>query len=322
MASLFEARARRVGGQAAGAPADVIPRDPGTGSERKPAVGSQALFIHPAPLGPTLFYSEFGQAACEPHVVRALDLDPKPRRWPPSGGRLGFVIRPDAGDQAGLQARISAAHPPVGDAPSVLSIAGSDLRLGWLRRKLYGIHVLIDSDPLDLFAAVGATDWIDERLALAQRNLASRLFDYPASLAGLREPGAPGRFHGIGRRRAARAAAPEAAAYAILFHAWLLRFLHGLSFADLVVDQERIANEPHCAALDERIAASTGLRLAIPAAGPDRAVDGPADHAGIEREVLDCLPMSALEAFIDRARIGRRIGEISPRKAAMLDRIL
>ena len=190
-----------------------------------------------------------------------------------------------------------------------------------MRRRFAGFNVILDQEPLEIFAAARGTDFFADRLAIAERNAASRLFDYPASLVKQRGPleslfSSAARYY---RRAVGRL--PVGALYAITFHAWLLRLLHGLSCADLIVDADLALAPDWRRALADRIEAACGARLDL-APAVSLCVTGPPEQAAIEREVLDCLPMSALEPFIDRARIARRLGEIAPRKAAMIDRIL
>jgi hypothetical protein len=289
----------------------------------EPAGASRPVFLHWFSSPPTLVYADYSAPVRAWRNAEALRLGPGRGLWAPRRGSGGFVLRPDA-DDAALEAQL---REPI-DArplhPAVFSVSGSDLRIGWMRRRLAGFHVFFDREPQETFTAAGEIGFFEERLLIAERNAASRLFDYPASLLKLRGPLASALFHNTRYHRGLVSEAAPAALYAITFHAWLLRLLHGLSFADVVVDAELARTAEQRLALSERIGAATGVRLDFTLASSPRAAHPAelADQAAVEREVLDCLPMSALAPFIDRTKIARRLGEIAPRKAAVIDRIL
>jgi len=242
-----------------------------------------------------------------------------------------FALEPDAEDPA-LEAYLGGliGHAREQGRQAVLGFNRSDLRIGWMRRKFPSFNLIVEREPVDVFAsylsnlARGNAYYFEKLMLIAELNASNRIFAYPNRLMRTRN-----RFERIFAKskpfyRAVAEAAPQGQLYALAFHTWIVRLLHALSHGDLVVDMS-LADQPgYHETISERIEAGCGLRVDLQSmrtAEPSAQVDLP-DQAAIERDVLDCLPTSALEPFIDRARISRRLGELSPRKAALVERLL
>ena len=221
-----------------------------------------------------------------------------------------FALAPDAED-APLEAYFHGLinHAAAMGQRPVLGVNRSDLRVGWMRRKFKPFSIIVEREPADIFASYlsqmrrGNSYYFEKLLLIAELNADSRLFQYPASQAPTRNWFERAFVRPKDFYRKVAEAAPLSRLYAITFHAWIVQLLHGLSHGDLVMDFSLADDKAYPRRLSALVEAGCGLRVDfedLKVAGPSMPT-GLDNQAAIEAEVLERLPLSALEPFIDRA---------------------
>ena len=242
-----------------------------------------------------------------------------------------FALQPadtDAELQAYLAGLIAAARRE-GRAP-VLGMNRSDLRISWMRSRFQSYDISVDREPADVFSSYisqmykGNYYYFTKLMLIIELNRHHDIFAPIAERLKLRSPAEqfyqnPKAFYhdvldGMSRE----------SLYALTLYIWVVRSMHALSCCDLVVDLALADRRGYRAELSERIAADCGLEVDftdMQTAQPETSIRL-AQQKGVERDLLDILPIDALRPFIDRDRLARRMADLAPRKIGLLARAL
>jgi hypothetical protein len=242
-----------------------------------------------------------------------------------------FALAPGAVDPA-LSAYIQGLidHAAGQERAAVLGFNRTGLRLAWLQRRFEACNIHIDRDPTDVFASylnqlqAGNHYYFVKWMQIVAGNADYPLFQRIAR----RIPNASwSQRLLLGPKKFYRAAVEDASVetlYALTFLAWAACALHALGHSDMIIDVGQAAQPGYAEDLSAAVRIQTGLDVRF----DDMHAPSPpsplslANRAVIEQEVLDDIAELACDGLIDRARVRQRLGELSPRRANLLARIV
>jgi len=213
---------------------------------------------------------------------------------------------------------------------AVLGFNRTGLRIGWLADRFDACNIHIDRDPIDVFASylsqlqAGNFYYFVKWMQIIAGNSSYPPFGRALS-----------RFRGVsaiqswllGPKRYYRGIADAASMdtlYAITFLAWAVCALHALEHSDLIIDIALADRPDYGGEIAETVRKQTGLKVSF---GEMHAPASPsplrlAHQREIENEVLSWLVAPEADGLFDRARIRRRLGELSTRRADLLARVV
>jgi len=242
-----------------------------------------------------------------------------------------FVLAPGEADPE-LRAYVGGLIAEAGraDQVAVLGMNRSDLRIGWMRRCFGSYDISVDREPADIFSSYisqmynGNYYYFTKLMQIVELNRHQEIFQPLAERLKLRTPIeqlciSPKHFYHDVLDQMSREDL-----YALTLRIWAIRSLHALSCCDLVIDLALADRRGYGGMLSERIAADCGLEVSfadMQTAQPETGIRL-AQQAAIERAALKDVPLAAMKPFLDRGRLARRLGDLSPRKIGLLAGIL
>jgi hypothetical protein len=241
-----------------------------------------------------------------------------------------FALDPDEphdGLEAYLRGLIT--HPAAGERRVVLGFNRSSLRIAWLRRRFQAHHIHVERDPAEIWTSYlrhlsnGNAFFLTAWLSVVERNAAHPLF------AGLAER-LPIRRSWRDRMVKPKAFYADAlskmelrTSYLLVFQMWRLSLLHALSNCDQVFDYARAGEPGYADAFCDELHAAAGLWIDLEGLRPSgEAGLAVCSQAEVEGEALGLVPGDALDGYVDRAAVLRRLHQLAPRKAALVHRLL
>ena len=213
---------------------------------------------------------------------------------------------------------------------AVLGFNRTGLRVGWLADRFDACNIHIDRDPIDIFASylrqlqAGNFYYFVKWMQIIAGN--SNFPPFSRALSKFRRANAAQSLL-LGPKKYYRGVADAASMdtlYSITFLAWAVCALHALEHSDLVIDIARADRAGYGGEIAGSVRELTGLDVSFDemhgptAPSPLRLAH---QHA-VEDEVLDWLSTPEMEGLFDRARIRQRLGELSPRRAELLARVV
>jgi hypothetical protein len=212
---------------------------------------------------------------------------------------------------------------------AVLGFNRTGLRIAWLKPRFDACNIHIDRDPIDVFSSyLGQLQAGNYYYFVKWMQIIAGNPDYPpfrAALPLFRRPSAAEALYSNPRRfyRDVVDAASLETLYSITFLAWAACALHALEHSDLVIDIARADSADYGASRAEAVRQHCGLSVdfvdmqAPTSPSPLRL----AHQRLIERAVLGWFVTPEGQPF-DRDRVRGRLGELSPRRADLLARIV
>ena len=242
-----------------------------------------------------------------------------------------FAPAPDVADPA-LFAYIQGLvdHARGQERAAVLGFNRTGLRVAWLQSRFDACNIHIDRDPTHIFASylsqlqAGNHYYFVKWMQILAGNSDYPLFQrmaqrFPNANRVQRLLVSPKKFY-----RAAVEDASLETLYAITFLAWASCTLHALTHSDMIIDIGQAGRTRYAEELSLAVRAETGLTVRFDDMdAPARA--SPLDlvnRDAIEQAVLGDIAELAGPDLIDRARARQRLGELSPRCAELLARIV
>ncbi len=216
------------------------------------------------------------------------------------------------------------------DRSPVLGFNRTGLRIGWLAERFDACNIHIDRDPIDIFSSylsqlqAGNFYYFVKWMQIIAGN--SSYAPFGRALSKFRAANLAQSLF-LGPKKYYRGVADAASMdtlYSITFLAWAVCALHALEHSDLVIDIARADRPGYGAEIAAIVREQTGLDVSFDemhAPTPPSPLRLAHQHA-IEDEVLDWLAAPGMDGLFDRARIRRRLGELSPRRAELLARIV
>ncbi|HEX4183170.1 MAG TPA: hypothetical protein VHY34_07920 [Caulobacteraceae bacterium] len=212
----------------------------------------------------------------------------------------------------------------------VLGFNRTGLRIGWLARRFDAYNIHIDRDPIDVFSSyVSQLHDGNHYYFVKWMQIIAGNPDYPlfrAALPLFRQPSAIELLL-RGPRKYYRDVVSESSLvtlYSVTFLAWATCALHALEHSDLIMDIALADRPGYLGQLAEAVRHGSGLSVTFddmhaPAPSPPLHLS---QQRAIERDVLSWIGSVAEDGLFDRARIRARLGELSPRRAGLLARVI
>ena len=111
--------------------------------------------------------------------------------------------------------------------------------------------------------------------------------------------------------------------YLIVCYFWMAYALHALSFCDVLADMDRLNEPGYRKALSLRIFAGCGLDIDLSQAVTAPPAPAPlVNRQAVEWKARRLFPLRAMEPLLRLERVRPRLGELAPRKAALLRLLL
>lgn len=206
----------------------------------------------------------------ETPYLREFDVVLRPdggvRGFDPSFALDRFWIAPEASDlaqQAYVEALVAAARDR-GEVP-VLACCRTLGRVGWLKRRFDGFHIVLIRDPVQQWLSFYSLRKrprptyfeLCHYLLLAEM---PRAGDLKRALLGDRRPPAGGVSDRIAAVRAALKRAPAGVSFQAFLAVWLESYRRALAHADLVVDVDRLSrDQAYARTVEQAVKVGCGL---------------------------------------------------------------
>ena len=211
---------------------------------------------------------------------------------------------------------------------AVAGFNGSDLRIGWMKARFNALQIALDRDPYALWCS-----YMDQRrrgnftffmnwLRILEANRDDPILAPLAAHLRHRWPGGlyvkdKARY----RAMIERLSADET--YLIVCYFWMAYALHALSFCDVLADMDRLNEPGYRKALSLRIFAGCGLDIDLAQAVTAPPAPAPlVNRQAVEWKARRLFPLRAMEPLLRLERVRPRLGELAPRKAALLRLLL
>jgi hypothetical protein len=197
---------------------------------------------------------------------------------------------------------------------AVLGFNRTGLRMGWMARQMGGTHIHIDRHPRAIWQSyqkhmeAGHYTYFTAWLMTLEANKGLPFLQPLTKRLPLTRWLSKPKAH---YRKALERMGP-AQTYYMTFYMWLATTLHGLSFADAVIDMDMLHETDYRLDTAQRIKQLSGL---VPDFSEAQPTQTPKILYDVEQEAVQDFPLKEFRAFLNKKRLKQNLARLSEAKA-------